>query len=129
VVTLDEVGHCKGCGRGLLPEKQWLAIPLAVRRRIRKGWARHVSRGLCMNCYAKALADDTLLDHPRAYNQRDEMLEEVQHLREAGESWPEVARRLGVKQQSLAKNFARWRQQGHTDIYVPYSWAEQRQSA
>jgi transposase len=51
---------------------------------------------------------------------REIVLQEVQFMLRAGESYPEIARRLGYTHDSLARMIARWRAKGWTNVRFPY---------
>lgn len=117
--------NCVLCDVTMLPNSKWRKMSLEERKAAHQaGFGEHRARGLCTPCWLKCLQNDTLLDYPRETYALPDLIEEAEFLLDSGESAWDIARRLGLKYNSLAKAFARARARGLTNRYIPFSWKE-----
>ena len=121
--------NCAICGSELVTADDWLALSDDARTAARiAGKRRMGARGLCSPDYehVRVYEPDRLADYPTEHYTIGELLEEAEHLFADGVNPPEVARRLGLKLNSLADTYRRARAKGLTTRYVPWRWAERR---
>jgi hypothetical protein len=67
--------------------------------------------------------DDETIDDPNAVpdpgkesGRRNFLLEEIEFMRDGGASWSDIGRRFRIRQDHLARQVRRWRQQGRTEM-------------
>lgn len=106
--------ECTVCGFELVRKDEWQTMTIPQKQEARaNGRNLHQGHGWCARCYHRG-------GKPRVQLRLEEVIEESEHLFEAGTSVDEVANRLGIKRNTLADAFLRGRRKGLTQRQVPW---------